>query len=98
MVPNFQKIINSLFLLDNVDIYITGSNAYLLSGELATLLSGRYVEIKVLPLSFAEFYGATDKDKDKTFQTFATMKYQGHTSMLYNKKNYTGCISLSFLC
>lgn len=70
MVPNFQKIINSLFLLDNVDIYITGSNAYLLSGELATLLSGRYVEIKVLPLSFAEFYGATGKDKDKTFQEY----------------------------
>lgn len=70
MVPNFQKIINSLFLLDNVDIYITGSNAYLLSGELATLLSGRYVEIKVLPLSFAEFYSATGKDKDKTFQEY----------------------------
>ena len=42
MVENFQKVIDSLFLLDNVDIYVTGSNAYLLSGEIATLLTGRY--------------------------------------------------------
>ena len=55
MVENFQKVIDSLFLLDNVDIYITGSNAYMLSGELATLLTGRYVEIKMFPLSFKEF-------------------------------------------
>ena len=54
-VPNFQKAVDSLQTKENVDIYITGSNAYLLSGELATLLSGRYVEINVLPLSFAEF-------------------------------------------
>lgn len=55
MVENFQKVIDSLFLLDNVDIYVTGSNAYMLSGELATLLTGRYVEIKMFPLSFKEF-------------------------------------------
>ena len=54
-VPEFQKAVDSLLLKDNTDIYITGSNAYLLSGELATLLSGRYVEINMLPLSFAEF-------------------------------------------
>ena len=53
----FQKSVDSLQLKDNADITITGSNAYLLSGELATYLSGRYVEIKVLPLSFAEFCG-----------------------------------------
>jgi len=47
--------VNSLFLKENVDIYITGSNAYMLSGEIATLLSGRYVEIKMLPFSFAEY-------------------------------------------
>ena len=51
----FQKAVDSLFIKDNIDIYITGSNAYLLSGELATMLSGRYVEINMLPLSFGEY-------------------------------------------
>ena len=46
-VPQFQKTVDSLYIKDNFDIYITGSNAYLLSGELATLLSGRYIEIKM---------------------------------------------------
>lgn len=55
MVPEFQKVINGLRILPNFDIYITGSNAYLLSGELATLLSGRYIEIHMLPLSFKEY-------------------------------------------
>lgn len=55
MVDNFQRTIDSLQLIDNVDIYVTGSNAYLLSGEIATLLSGRYVEIQMYPLSFKEF-------------------------------------------
>lgn len=54
-VENFQKAVDSLYVKKNVDIYITGSNAYLLSGELATLLSGRYVEINMLPLSFSEY-------------------------------------------
>jgi predicted AAA+ superfamily ATPase len=55
-VDHFEEIINSLYLMDNVDLYVTGSNAYFLSGEFATILSGRYVEIKVQPLSFKEFY------------------------------------------
>lgn len=55
MVPQFQKAINSLYLRPDIDIYLTGSNAYMLSGEISTLLSGRYVEIEMLPLSFAEF-------------------------------------------
>lgn len=54
-VGNFQKAVDALFIKKNCDVYITGSNAYLLSGELATLLSGRYVEIKMLPLSFKEY-------------------------------------------
>ncbi len=55
-VSGFEKVVDSLYIMDNVDIYITGSNSNLLSGELATLLSGRYVEIPMLPLSFAEYY------------------------------------------
>ena len=62
MVDKFQKVIDSLFLLDNVDIYVTGSNAYLLSGEIATLLTGRYVEIKLSPFSFKEYLSTLPKD------------------------------------
>lgn len=58
LVENFQKAIDSLQLLDNVDMYVTGSNAYLLSGEIATLLSGRYVEIQMYTLSFKEYVSA----------------------------------------
>lgn len=58
-VPDFQKAVDSLFIRENIDLYITGSNAYMLSGELATLLSGRYIEMQVLPLSFAEYYKLT---------------------------------------
>ena len=54
-VKNFERVVDSLYIRENVDLYITGSNAYFLSGELATLLSGRYVELKMLPLSFKEF-------------------------------------------
>lgn len=65
-VPDFEKCVNSLFLKDYIDIYITGSNSYMLSGELATFLTGRYIQIHVLPLSFKEyisFYGETDELK-----------------------------------
>jgi len=54
-VTDFQKAVDSLYVKKNCDVYITGSNAHLLSGELATLLSGRYIEIKMLPLSFKEY-------------------------------------------
>ena len=57
-VENWPDVIDSLFLRKNLDIYITGSNAYLLSGEIATLIAGRYVEIKMLPLSFREYVTA----------------------------------------
>lgn len=62
-VPEFQRAVDSLFIMDRVDIYITGSNAYMLSGELATLLSGRYIEIPMLPLSFAEYYELVGGDR-----------------------------------
>ena len=69
-VPNFQKAIDSLFIKDNVDIYITGSNAHMLSGELATLLSGRYIEISMLPLSFAEYYEMTGGDRRTAWNSY----------------------------
>ncbi len=62
-VTNFERAVDSLYTRDNIDLYITGSNAFLLGGSLATLLSGRYIEIKMLPLSFAEYASAnTDAD------------------------------------
>ena len=61
-VKDFQRAVDSLYIKKNVDVYITGSNAFLLSGELATLLSGRYIEIKMLPLSFKEYVSAFDSD------------------------------------
>ncbi len=65
-VEGFEKVADSLYIKENVDLYMTGSNSWLLSGELATLLSGRYIEIKMLPFSFAEFYksqGGGDADR-----------------------------------
>lgn len=59
-VSNWEKAINSFLVTLNCDIYITGSNAYLLSSEISTLLSGRYVEIKMLPLSFKEYLDFND--------------------------------------
>lgn len=73
-VENFQRAVDSLFLKENCDVYITGSNAYFMSGELATLLSGRYVELQMLPLSFKEFYSevikSTDLSKAQTFNSY----------------------------
>ena len=57
-VDKFEKVVDSLFIKENTDLYITGSNAYFMSSELSTLLSGRYIELKMLPLSFKEYYQA----------------------------------------
>lgn len=62
-VNQFQKAVDSLFLQENCDVYITGSNAYLMSGELATLLTGRYAELSMMPLSFKEFCSGLDKKR-----------------------------------
>lgn len=62
----FQKAVDSLFVKENCDVYITGSNAYFMSGDLATVLSGRYVELKMFPLSFKEFVGGLD-EKYRTY-------------------------------
>lgn len=69
-VPKFQKAVDSLYIKKNVDVYITGSNAYMLSGELATLLSGRYVEIKMLPLSFKEYLSAFNNSDKSRYEYF----------------------------
>ena len=70
-VTNFEKAVDSLFIKENCDVYITGSNAYFMSGELATLLSGRYLELKMLPLSFSEFCGALTETDLSMQQKFA---------------------------
>jgi predicted AAA+ superfamily ATPase len=69
-VPQFQKVVDSLFIKENVDVYVTGSNARMLSGELATLLSGRYVEIGMLPLSFAEYFEMVGGDKRDAWNAY----------------------------
>ena len=82
-VNGWEKAINSLSLEYDADIYVTGSNAYLLSSELATLISGRYVEIKMLPLSFKEyysFYQNSEKSKEELFNNY--LKYGGLPQLL----------------
>lgn len=63
-VKDFERVVDSIYIKPNVDIYITGSNAYMLSSELATLLSGRYIEIKMLPLSFKEYVEASGSEHE----------------------------------
>lgn len=74
-VASFEKAIDSLYVKDNTDVYITGSNSYLLSGELATLLTGRYVEISMLPLSFAEYKELSNESRENAFSEY--MRYGG---------------------
>ena len=75
-VDKFEKVVDSLFIKENTDLYITGSNAYFMSSELATLLSGRYIELKMLPLSFKEYYQAKleyekmEQKENRTLKTF----------------------------
>lgn len=84
----FEKAVDSLFIKKNCDVYITGSNAYLLSGELATFLSGRYIEIDMLPFSFKEYYEATKesgKNKQELFDTY--LKYGSFPYVAYLENN-----------
>ncbi len=77
-VEKWEKAVNSINIDFNVDIYITGSNAYLLSSELATLLSGRYIEIKMFPLSFKEFLEFNNYDRNNIEDKFYEyLKYGG---------------------
>lgn len=80
-VDQFEKVVDSLFIKENADVYITGSNAYFMSSELATLLTGRYVELKMLPLSFKEYYQAFEEQSDSKaavfnrYMTFGSFPY-----------------------
>ena len=69
-VESFEKVVDSLYVKENTDIYITGSNAYMLSGDLATLLTGRYVEISMLPFSFKEYMNFSNDSKEAAFAEY----------------------------
>ena len=69
-VESYEKVVDSLYVKEYIDIYIAGSNSYMLSGDLATLLTGRYVEIKMLPLSFKEFSEARGDAFEKAFSEY----------------------------
>lgn len=85
LVEDYQKAVDSLFVRDKVDLYITGSNARMLSGELATLLSGRYVEIEMLPLSFAEYYELVGGDKRDAWKRYFTNGGLPYTAYIYDE-------------
>ena len=87
MVPEFEKLIDSLFVKDFIDIYITGSNAWFLSSELATLLTGRYIEIPVLPLSFKEFSSVFTKSKAEIFEDYINFGGMPEVSNILRLKN-----------
>lgn len=69
-VDAFEKVVDSIYVKDYTDVYITGSNSHMLSSELATLLSGRYVEVSMLPLSFSEFREILEQPADQAFAEF----------------------------
>jgi predicted AAA+ superfamily ATPase len=88
-IKDFQRLVDSLFIKTNCDLYITGSNAYLLSGELATLLTGRYVETNILPLQFAEYYefiGLNPPNSSK-IESLADYIIEGGIPEYYNQKS-----------
>ena len=69
-VDKYENVVDSLFIKDNIDIYITGSSSYLFSGQLTTNLRGRYIEISMLPLSFKEYYSLFNGNKNIAFQEY----------------------------
>ncbi len=82
-IPQFEKLVDGLFVSDFTDVYITGSNAFLLSSELATLLSGRYIEISILPFSFKEYLTARKIDTENKYLNFEVLffDYVNETSL-----------------
>lgn len=93
-INGFQKAVDSLYIKKNVDLYITGSNANLLSSELATLLSGRYIEIKMLPLSFKEYKDAyPNLSNDELYQRYISWGSLPYTVTLANEDDISLYIS-----
>lgn len=86
-VKDFHKVVDSLFIKKNVDLYIAGSNAYMLSSEIATLISGRYVEIKMLPLSFKEYILSTGSEDDLSIKYREYIEYSSFPYVLELNKN-----------
>lgn len=82
-VNEFERLVDGLFVKPNIDVYITGSNAFLLSGELATLLSGRYIEISILPFSFKEYLTARNIDTSNRYLNYEALffDYVNETSL-----------------
>jgi len=82
-VTEFERLVDGLFVKTNIDVYITGSNAFLLSGELATLLSGRYIEISILPFSFTEYLTAREIDYSNRYINYEALffDYINETSL-----------------
>lgn len=88
-VADYQKAVDSLFIKKNADVYITGSNAYFMSGELATLLSGRYIELKMLPLSFKEYTSAFPSiiSKEELYRNYVYNSSFPYTVNLTDRRN-----------
>jgi len=82
-IPLFEKLVDGLFATENTDVYITGSNAFLLSSELATLLSGRYIDISILPFSFKEYLMARSVDTSNKYLNYEALffDYVNETSL-----------------
>jgi predicted AAA+ superfamily ATPase len=101
-IKTFERLVDGLFIKKNIDLYITGSNAYLLSGELATLLTGRYIEISILPFSFDEYWQLNQNSQNLTKNgTFRKLKENLSNSQNLSKMEllgnfiYTGSIPQS---